>query len=154
MKYFFRELNAIFQIAKKYKLDLKNVLFEVTESQKLVREGIAVSLFKMFKELNAGIAIDDFGAGYSNFAYLKKLPADVLKIDGAFIKNAINDIKDLAIVRSIVQVAKAFGLRTLAEFIEDEETYRLMKDVGVSLGQGYFIGEPEPEPKKVRIYIE
>jgi diguanylate cyclase (GGDEF)-like protein len=154
MKYFFRELNAIFQIAKKYSLDLKNVLFEVTESQKLVRERVAASLFKLFKELNAGIAIDDFGVGYSNFGYLKKLPADVVKIDGAFIRGAVDDIKDLTIVKSIVQVAKAFGLRTLAEFIENEETYRLMKDIGVSLGQGYFIGEPEPEPKKVRIYLE
>ncbi len=153
MKYFFKELNAIFQITKKYSLDLSNVIFEVTESQKLVQEGTAVSLFRMFREFNAGIAIDDFGAGYSNFAYLKKIPADVLKIDGSFIRNAKNDIRDLTIVKSIVEVAKAFRLRSLAEFIEDEETYRLMRDIGVSLGQGYFIGKPEPEPKKLKITL-
>jgi len=153
MKYFFRELNAIFQIAKKYNLDLSNVIFEITESQKLMEEGVAVSLFSLFKEFNAGIAVDDFGAGYSNFMYLKKFPADVLKIDGAFVRGAKESTKDLTIIKAIVNVAKAFRLRTLAEFIEDEETYRLMRSVGVSLGQGFFIGKPEPEPKKVEVNI-
>lgn len=153
MKYFFRELTTIFHVAKKYSLDLSNVIFEVTESQKLVEEGIAVSLFRLFKEFSAGIAIDDFGAGYSNFMYLKKIPADVVKIDGAFVKDAADDLRDLTIVKSIVEVARAFKLRTLAEFIENEETYRLMRSIGVSLGQGYFIGKPEPEPKEVKIEI-
>ena len=153
MKYFFRELNNIFQIAKSHSLDLSNVIFEITESQKLMQEGSAISIFTMFKELKAGIAIDDFGAGYSNFMYLKKFPADVIKIDGAFIKNAKNDIKDLTIVKSIVSVGKAFRIRTLAEFIEDEETYRIMKEIGVSLGQGWFIGKPAPEPKEVKVNI-
>ena len=153
MKYFFKELNTIFQIAKKYSIDLSNVIFEITESQKLMEEGIAVSIFSLFKEFNAGIAVDDFGAGYSNFMYLKKFPADVLKIDGAFVRDAKSDIRDLTIIKAIVDVAKSFRLRTLAEFIEDEETYRLMKNIGVSLGQGYFIGKPEPEPKKIRINI-
>ena len=153
MKYFFKELNTIFQIAKQYSLDLSNVIFEITESQKLMEEGAAVSIFRLFKELNAGIAVDDFGAGYSNFMYLKKFPADVLKIEGAFVREAKDSIKDLTIIKAIVDVAKAFRLRTLAEFIEDEETYRLMKSVGVSLGQGYFIGKPEPEPKKIKVDI-
>ena len=153
MKYFFRELNSIFQIAKKYSLDLSNVIFEITESQKLMEEGAAVSIFTLFKELNAGIAVDDFGAGYSNFMYLKKFPADVLKIDGAFVRGAKFNTEDLVIVKAIVDVAKAFKLRTLAEFIEDEETYRLMRELGVSLGQGYFIGKPEPEPRKVKINL-
>jgi diguanylate cyclase (GGDEF)-like protein len=153
MKYFFIELNNIFQITKQHSLDLSNVIFEITESQRIVQEGTAVTLFKMFKEFNAKVAVDDFGAGYSNFMYLKKFPADVLKIDGAFVRNSKNDIRDLTIVKSIVQVARAFKLRSLAEFIEDEETYRLMREVGVSLGQGYFIGKPEPEPKKIKIEL-
>ncbi len=153
MKYFFRELNTIFQITKNKGLDLSNFIFEITESQKLMEEGVAVSIFRLFKELNAGIAVDDFGAGYSNFMYLKKFPADVLKIDGAFVRDAKESTRDLTIIKAIVDVAKAFRLRTLAEFIEDEETYRLMKSVGVSLGQGYFIGKPEPEPRKIKIEI-
>ncbi len=153
MKYFFKELNAIFQIAKKFTLDLSNVIFEITESQKLMEEGAAVSIFRLFKEFNAGIAVDDFGAGYSNFMYLKKFPADVLKIDGAFVRESKISTKDLSIIKAIVDVAKVFRLRTLAEFIEDEETYRLMRSVGVSLGQGFFIGKPEPEPKKVKIKL-
>jgi len=154
MKYFFRELTSIFQIAKKHSLDLSNVIFEITESQKLMDEGVAVSIFRLFKEFSAGIAIDDFGAGYSNFMYLKKFPADVVKIDGVFVRDAVEDLRDLTIVKSIVEVAKVFKIMTLAEFIEDEETYRLMKSVGVSLGQGFFIGKPEPEPKEVRIVIK
>jgi len=153
MKYFNKELTAIFQIAKEFNLELSNVIFEITESQKLMREKTAISFFTLFKEFNAGIAIDDFGAGYSNFMYLKKFPADVLKIDGAFIKDAPNNIKDLTIVKSIVEVARVFKVRTLAEFIENEETYRVMKNLGVSLGQGYFIGKPAPEPKEVKIEI-
>jgi diguanylate cyclase (GGDEF)-like protein len=154
MKYFFKELNTIFEIARKYSLDLSNVIFEITESQKLLQEKTAISIFTMFKEFKAGIAVDDFGAGYSNFMYLKKFPADVVKIDGAFIKNAKNNIKDLSIVKAIVDVAKVHNLRTLAEFIEDEETYQVMKDVGVSLGQGWFIGKPSPEPIEVKINIK
>ncbi len=154
MKYFFKELNNVFQIAKNHMLDLSNVIFEVTESQKLMQEGSAISIFTMFKEFNAGIAIDDFGAGYSNFMYLKKLPADVVKIDGAFVKGAKEDVRDLTIVKSIVEVAKAFRIRSLAEFIEDEETYRIMKEVGVSLGQGWFIGKPAPEPAKIKMDIK
>lgn len=154
MKYFFKELNAIFEIAKKYSLDLSNVIFEITESQKLMQEKIAISIFTLFKELKAGIAIDDFGAGYSNFMYLKKFSADVVKIDGAFIKNAKNNIKDLSVVKAIVEVAKVYNLKTLAEFIEDKETYLLMKEIGISLGQGWFIGKPSPEPKNVRINIK
>ena len=153
MKYFFRELNTIFQISKKYSLDLSNIVFEITESQKLMEEGVAVSIFRLFKEFNAGIAVDDFGAGYSNFMYLKKFPADVLKIDGAFVRESKDSIKDLTIIKSIVEVARSFKIRTLAEFIEDEETYRLMKNVGVSLGQGFFIGKPQPEPVKVKIKL-
>ena len=153
MKYFFKELNTIFEIARKYSLDLSNVIFEITESQKLLQEKTAISIFTMFKELKAGVAVDDFGAGYSNFMYLKKFPADVVKIDGAFIKDAKNNVKDLAVVKAVVDVAKVYNLRTLAEFIEDEETYRIMKDVGVSLGQGWFIGKPTPEPIEVKIKL-
>jgi len=135
MKYFFKELNNIFYIAKKYSLDLSNVIFEITESQKLLEEKIAISIFTMFKELKAGVAIDDFGAGYSNFMYLKKFSADVVKMYCSFIRNAKKSVKDLAVVKAIVDLAKVYNLRTLAEFIEDEETYRLMKEIGVSLGQ-------------------
>ena len=153
MKYFVKELNFIFQTMKKRPYHCKNIVLEITESQRIFNEGIAKSFFQMFREFNIGIAVDDFGAGYSNFMYLKKFPADVLKIDGGFIKNAKNDIKDLTIVKSIVDVGRAFRLRTLAEFIEDEETYRIMKEIGVSLGQGWFIGKPSPEPQKVKIKL-
>ncbi|WP_456456859.1 EAL domain-containing protein [Thermovibrio sp.] len=153
MKYFFKELSNVLQVAKSYSLDLSNVVFEITESQKLLHEGAAVSIFKLIKEFKAKVAIDDFGAGYSNFMYLKRFPADVLKIDGAFVRGAKEDVKDLTIIKAIVEVAKAFRVRTLAEFIEDEETFRLMRDLGVSLGQGYFISRPEPEPAKVEIKL-
>jgi len=153
MKYFFRELNAVLAIAKDYSLDFSNVIFEITESQKLMEEDVAVSIFRLFKELNAGIAIDDFGAGYSNFMYIKKFPVDVVKIEGTFVRGSKEELRDLAIVKAIVDVAKAFRLRTLAEFIEDEETFRLMRDVGVSLGQGYFIGRPMPQPEEVFVEV-
>jgi len=151
MKFLFREMNNIWQMVKERNLNSKNIVIEITESQKIENEGVAKSLFQIFKDMRAKVAIDDFGAGHSSYSYLKKYPADILKIDGSFIRNAKGDIRDLAIVKSIVLAAQPFGLRTLAEFIEDEEDYLLMKDIGVSLGQGYFFGKPQPEPYSVKL---
>ncbi len=153
MKFFFRELNNIWKVVKEKNLKSSNIVLEITESQKVTDEGVAKSIFQIFKDMQAKVAIDDFGSGYSSYSYLKTYPADILKIDGSFIRSAKEDIRDLAIVRSIVLAAQPFNLKTLAEFIEDEEDYRLMKDIGVSLGQGYFIGKPKPEPYEVKMDI-
>ncbi|SNR92190.1 bifunctional diguanylate cyclase/phosphodiesterase [Desulfurobacterium atlanticum] len=153
MKYFFKELNNIWRMVKDRGLNSSNIVIEITESQKVMEMNVAKSIFQIFRDMDAKIAIDDFGSGYSSFSYLKRFPADILKIDGEFVKGAKRDKRDLTIMKSIVEVARPFRLRVLAEFIEDEEDYRLMKEIGVSLGQGWFIGKPKPEPYDVRIDI-
>ncbi|WP_022847367.1 MULTISPECIES: bifunctional diguanylate cyclase/phosphodiesterase [unclassified Desulfurobacterium] len=153
MKYFFKELNNIWRVVKDRNLNSSNIVIEITESQKVMGMNVAQSIFQIFRDMNAKIAIDDFGSGYSSYSYLKKFPADILKIDGEFVKGAKRDIRDLTIMKSIVEVAKPFRLRVLAEFIEDEEDYTLMREIGVGLGQGWFIGKPQPEPYDVKIDI-
>ncbi len=154
MKYYVRELNFVWHTVKSRNISLDNVVFEITESQEIVNKRLAQSLISIFKDIHAKIAIDDFGAGYSNFNYLKLFPIDIVKIDGAFIKNIKNNLKDLAIVRSIVDISKYFKFKTLAEFIEDAETFDILKEAGVALGQGYFIGKPQPEPYKPKFMVK
>ena len=88
-------------------------------------------------------ALDDFGSGLSSFGYLKDLPVDYLKIDGAFVKNMVDNEKDRAIVRSINEVAKAMAMQTIAEFVENDEILEILKEIGVDYAQGYGIGKPE-----------
>ena len=153
MKFFFMELNNIWRMVKEKNLKSENIVLEITVSQKITDEGVAKSIFQIFKDMKAKVAIDDFGSGYSSYSYLKTYPADILKIDGSFIRGAKDDIRDLAIVKSIVLAAQPFNVKALAEFIEDEEDYRLMKEIEVSFGQGYFIGKPQPEPYNIKIDI-
>ncbi len=153
MKYFFKELNNIWRVVKDKSLDSSDIVIEITESQKIMEMNVAKSIFQIFRDMDVKVAIDDFGSGYSSYSYLKRFSADILKVDGEFVKGAKTDIRDLTIMKSIVDSARPFRLRVLAEFIEDEEDYRLMRDIGVALGQGWFIGKPKPEPYDVKIDI-
>jgi EAL domain-containing protein (putative c-di-GMP-specific phosphodiesterase class I) len=90
------------------------------------------------------IAIDDFGVGMQSFERLKELPLDVIKIDGSFIRNVAQRGKDYALVQASVAVAKAFGAKTVAEFVEDEDTVACLRELDVDWIQGYLIGKPRP----------
>lgn len=84
----------------------------------------------------------DFGAGFSSFNYLKHLPVDYIKIDGSFIENMANDPVDQAMVKSIIQVARAVGKQTIAEYVQDAETLTILRELGVDYAQGFHIGKP------------
>ncbi len=88
--------------------------------------------------------MDDFGSGLSSFAYLKNLPVDYLKIDGSFIKGIVDDPFTHEIVRAINQVSQVRGLETIAEFVENEDIIRCIKDIGINYAQGYGVGKPIP----------
>jgi len=94
------------------------------------------------KRLGYRFSLDDFGVGYSSFSYLKQLPVDQLKIDGSFIRHLDTSRADQIFVRAIVQVAQELGLETIAEFVENEEVFTLLKEIGVDNVQGYHIGKP------------
>lgn len=91
------------------------------------------------------IAIDDFGTGYSSMSYLRDLPIDIVKIDKAFIKDMIKDKKSLAIVETIVELAKKLEKITLAEGVETVEQFDILKTVGCDFVQGFLFSKPLPE---------
>src|SRR5690606_15125779 len=97
------------------------------------------------RTVGARIALDDFGAGYTSFATLRALDLDYVKIDGAFVRRAPTDREDLAFVRALVELAKVRGVATVAEWIEDDATARLMRGLGVDALQGFLFGAPSSE---------
>ena len=101
----------------------------------------------VLKRQGCRFALDDFGSELSSFAYLKTLPVDYLKIDGAFVKDIVDDSVDLAMVRSINDVGKVMGKRTIAEFVENYAILEKLREIGVDYAQGYGIGRPAPVEK-------
>jgi EAL domain-containing protein (putative c-di-GMP-specific phosphodiesterase class I) len=89
-------------------------------------------------------ALDDFGAGFGSFYYLKNFPFDYLKIDGDFIRGIATSPIDQLVVEAIVSIARGMGKKTVAEFVADEGTVRLLRKIGVDCAQGYHIGVPRP----------
>ena len=87
--------------------------------------------------------MDDFGSGLSSFAYLKNLPVDYLKIDGAFVKDIVNEPVDLAMVKAINDMGHVLGKKTIAEFVESEAILEKLRELGVDYAQGYYIGRPQ-----------
>jgi diguanylate cyclase (GGDEF)-like protein len=123
-------------------LDPTMVILEITE-QVAVRHLVqARGLIHEIMALGCRFALDDFGAGFSSFNYLKHLPVDYIKIDGGFIKNMASDRVDQAMVKSIIQIANAVGKQTIAEYVQDGETLTMLHELGVNYAQGFYIGKP------------
>ncbi len=120
--------------------------FEVTETAAVVNLNDAQRLIQGLRERGCQFALDDFGRDASSFFYLKHLPADFLKIDGAFVRGMLDDRRDQAIVRSITRLASDFGMMSVAEQVEDAEMATLLRDMGVDYLQGYHIHRPEAFP--------
>jgi EAL domain-containing protein (putative c-di-GMP-specific phosphodiesterase class I) len=123
-------------------IDPRSLIFEVTETAAIVNIEKARRFAERMAELGCAFALDDFGAGFGSFYYLKHLPFDYLKIDGDFIRQLPSSKPDQLTVKAIVQIAHGLGKRTVAEFVGDEETLRLLHRYGVDYAQGYHIGKP------------
>lgn len=119
------------------------VTFEILESEGIENYKEVSSFISQIKALGSKIAIDDFGTGYSNFEHLLRLDVDYIKIDGSLIKNIVTDDKHKIIVETIVSFAKRIGIKTVAEFVSDEEILKTIKNIGISCAQGFHIGKPE-----------
>jgi EAL domain-containing protein (putative c-di-GMP-specific phosphodiesterase class I) len=100
----------------------------------------------ILRDLGCLIAVDDFGTGYSSFSYLKRLPADYLKIDGSFIRELTRSKVDQSMVRMIGEVAKAAGLETVAEYVESAAAMSLLEKYGIDFAQGFYVGRAVPNP--------
>jgi len=119
------------------------ICFEITETTAIANLTKAAELMHELKTLGCRFALDDFGAGVSSFAYLKYLPADYLKIDGAFIRDLARNPMDHAIVEAINRIGHVMGMATVAEFVEDQATVDKLRQLGVDYAQGTAVGEPE-----------
>jgi PAS domain S-box-containing protein len=117
-------------------------VFEITETALIEKTEVAVVLAERLRKLGCRFALDDFGSGYGGFHYLKHLPMDFLKIDREFIKDALSSEGDQHVIRAIVGLARGFGLQTIAEGVEDQETLDMLKQFGVDHVQGFHIGRP------------
>ena len=121
-----------------------NLVFEITETAAVADLNAAQRFIQALRRVGCRFAIDDFGVGFSSFSYLKHLPVDYVKIDGSFIRNITSDAVDQSLVKAMVGMAKALGKQTVAEFVGNQETVDLLKDMGVDYGQGFYLGVPAP----------
>jgi diguanylate cyclase (GGDEF)-like protein len=122
--------------------DPSRCTFEITQSARVEDYDTAGAFADRLTEFGCEVAIDDYGAGFSPFAYLKKVPFDVIKIDGTFVREMSNNDADQLVVKAIVEIARGLGKRTIAEFVEDEDTTKMLREYGVDMAQGYHLGRP------------
>ena len=125
-------------------VDPGRITFELTESASLFNLQITKDVIQQLHHLGCSFSVDDFGSGFSSFAYLKELQADYIKLDGSFIRNLEHDPMDQALVKSMVQVIQAIGKKAVAEYVENEAILKLLIDMGIDYAQGYHIGHPQP----------
>jgi diguanylate cyclase (GGDEF)-like protein len=134
----------ILQHFQDYGIPPEKICFEITETAAIANFDVAMEFISSIKKLGCRFALDDFGSGLSSFAYLKKLPVDLLKIDGQFVKDMINDPIDFEIVKSIKGIGHAMNMDIIAEYVENEKIFSSLKLLGVDFAQGFGIGKPMP----------
>lgn len=120
----------------------KRVIFEILESEGFENFEEVKEFIKQIKQLGGRIAIDDFGSGYSNFAYILHLEVDFLKIDASLIKNIHTDTNSRIMVETIVAFAQKLGIKTIAEFVHSKEVYAVVKEIGIDYSQGFYFHQP------------
>ena len=120
------------------------ICFEITETAAIPNMGGAIKFISTLKALGCQFALDDFGSGLSSFGYLKNLPVDFLKIDGMFVKNITTDPIDHAMIKSINEMGHVMGMKTIAEFVENDLIMGMLREIGVDYAQGYGVSLPGP----------
>ncbi len=132
------------ELLRSSSIDPRKICFEITETAAIANLSNASRLIGSLRNRGCLFALDDFGSGLSSFAYLKTLPVDFLKIDGAFVRDIADDPVDLTMVKSINEMAHALGKKTIAEFVESQAVLDLLTGMGVDFAQGLHIGPPRP----------
>lgn len=125
-------------------VDPASICFEITETSAVANLSRARQFIDVLRRRGCRFSLDDFGAGLSSFAYLKTLPVDFLKIDGAFVRDICADRMNRALVESIHQIGTVVGIETIAEYVETPETLEVLREIGVDYAQGLALAEPEP----------
>ena len=129
---------------EEYRIPASKICFEITETTAISNLTLATEFIAEGKKRGCIFALDDFGTGSSTFAYLKYLPVDIIKIDGIFVREIEKDSFDLALVKSISDLAKAMGKKVVAEFVESEAIASKLASLEIDYAQGHYIAKPEP----------
>ncbi len=137
-------LDYVINMFNEYKIPPEKICFEITETTAISNLSEAVNFINDLKSIGCYFAIDDFGSGVASFSYLKNLPVDYLKIDGTFIRDICSNEVNLAMVKSINDISHVMGKKTIAEFVEDDATFAMLRGMGVDYAQGYALGRPYP----------
>ncbi len=132
-------------LIRKYQVDPSYIIIELTETAYIENFQMVLTNLTRISESGVMVALDDFGVGFSSFSYLKKLPLSYVKLDGSYILDLENNLDNQVFVESLNKMVNAFGMRTIAEFVEDEVTLRKLEELGVEYAQGYYIGKPSPD---------
>jgi len=125
-------------------IDPASLIFELTETAAIASFDQAKIFATRLRNRGCQFALDDFGAGFGSFYYLKNFPFDYIKIDGGFIRGIVSNPMDQLVVQAIVTIAQGLGKKTVAEFVAEMETANLLRTIGVDCAQGYYIAEPRP----------
>ncbi len=136
-------LHAIERLLDEGDADPALLTFEVTETAAVTDFTTAAHVIDRLCEFGCRVALDDYGAGWGPFQYLRRLPFDVIKIDGSVVRDLPRNDADRLTVKAVVQVAKGLGKETIAEHVEDEETVELLRSYGVDMAQGHHLGGPK-----------
>jgi PAS domain S-box-containing protein len=132
------------RLLDRYCVNPEQLTFEITETALIGNLSEARYFADRIRDLGCELALDDFGSGYASFRYLRQFPIDLVKIDGEYVVDLVHSPQDQVLVRALVQVCQAYGIHTVAEFVQDEPTLRMLRELGVDYVQGYLIGRPEP----------
>jgi len=134
------------QKMQQYNIAPERITFEILENITVAKNSKRITQkLNRLREIGFQIAVDDFGIENSNFSRLLEINIDYIKIDGIFIRDLKDNEKNRTITRAIVNLAKTLGIKTVAEYVEDEEIYELIKECGIDYAQGYYVGKPEPQ---------
>lgn len=136
-------ISSIRDMLKQHKVPPEALCLEVTEQVAVQHLEEASLLMRSLQKIGCLFALDDFGAGFSSLTYIKHLPIDFIKIDGSFVSNMRHDQIDQAMVQLFAQVGKTLGKKTVAEYVENLETLAMLKKLGVTYFQGYYVGKPQ-----------
>jgi PAS domain S-box-containing protein len=139
-----RLTSEVERLIERYGVNPDQLTFEITETALIGNLSEARHFADRMRDLGCELALDDFGSGYASFRHLRLFPIDLVKIDGDYVVDLVHNPQDQVLVRAMVQVCQAYGIHTVAEFVQDEPTLHLLRELGVDYVQGYLIGRPAP----------
>jgi len=135
-------ISALARLTGRRKEILKRLVVEITETVAIDDLDQTINFVDTLKEFGSRVAIDDFGAGYTSFKNLKLLNVDIVKIDGVFVKNLANDTSDQIFIKTMIDLARTFGMETVAEWVSDEHSVKYLTEAGITYMQGFYYGMP------------